>query len=140
MSSVALPTKTSGFRPPIKPPVGIALDPFGDDPERLPQVLAESVRLIIRDAQRSSGPRLVTYRQLLLRRKEQVEKELQFERMIGNEPLPPLLSNFYSLDFLGEENASVTGYVRLLQVIDSALSKLERRIAALKPSDAPSDI
>lgn len=140
MSAVALPTKPSGIRPPVHPPIGTAFNPFGDDsPEPFYKVVAESVRFMIKKAREADSDNLGTIRELLLGRKKMVESELQFERLFSTEPLPPLLANFYSLDFLGNEEDPSLTYIKLLATLDVAIEEVDRRIAALNHDSIPSD-
>jgi len=65
---------------------------------------------------------------LIRERKEMIEKELRFERMMMPEALPPLLKNLYSLEFIFEETEAVRFYGRLLESLyeaeQSILSKM----------------
>jgi hypothetical protein len=75
----------------------------------------------------AQGLPLPFLRHLIDQRKRMVEMELQCERMMQPEsPLPPLLSNMYSLEFLGVEDEPVRTYTRLLDQLDQAGAEIDQ--------------
>ena len=108
MSSASLPLpnivplpKPSAGRPPMGPPTKTSFASLPDDQgDPIHRRIAESVRHVLkacRDADDLSAPVLT---RLLEQRREAVEQELALLRMFSDKPLPPLISNFYSLEFL----------------------------------------
>ena len=140
MSAVALPTKSCGSRPPLPPSIATTFGPFGNDgPEPIHKLIVDDVRMIIKHSAAVAPESAETVRELLLARRRMVERELYFERLLASEPLPPLLTNLYSLDLLGKEEGPAPIYVRLLGEIDYAIENLDERIFALNSAAPASD-
>ncbi len=142
MSAVALrpQTRTSGARPPCLPPITTSFDP-GDEGNREPyyKLVAESVRQLMKAIKNAELDSLPLLRQLIGQRKEMIEAELSLERMMQPEqPMPPLLMNMYSLEFLGAEDEPVRTYTRLLDTLDEAARKLDRMLHELNKDSTAS--
>jgi hypothetical protein len=122
MSAIPIPQpRTSGGRPPFEPPRTTTFDSSpGDNPEPMHKVLSDSVRILMKHVGQCEEDKLWIMLRLVKERKELIEGELRFERMISPEPMPPLLKNLYSLEFLFEENEAVRTYNRLLDTLDEA--------------------
>jgi len=130
MSAIPIPQpRTAGGRPPFDPPTKTTFDSSpGDGPEPIHRVLADSVRYLLKHVANAPDEELPLMLRLIRERKEMIEKELRFERMMMPEALPPLLKNLYSLEFIFEETEAVRFYGRLLESLyeaeQSILSKM----------------
>ncbi len=142
MSAVALPpqTRTSGARPPFFPPITTSFDP-GEEGHREPyyKLIAESVRQLMKAIKGADLDSLPFMRHLIDQRKKLIESELSLERMMQPEmPMPPLLMNMYSLEFLGVEDEPVRTYTRLLNTLDEAARKIDRMLYELNDQSSAS--
>jgi hypothetical protein len=135
MSAVAYPPspRTSGARPPFLPPISTTFD-SGEEGNREPyyKLIAESVRQLLKAIKGAELDSLPLLRQLIDQRKRLIESELTLERMMQPEqPLPPLLSNMYALEFLGVEDEPIRTYTKLLDSLDEAARKIDRMMYEL---------
>jgi len=137
MSAIPIPQpRTAGGRPPFEPPTKTTYDSSpGDSPEPMHKVLADSVRILLKHVGQCEQEQLPLMLRLVQDRKEMIYKELDFERMIAPDSLPPLLKNLYTLDFLFDESEVVKLYDRLLESLYDA----ERAILA-KIGDQNKDV
>jgi hypothetical protein len=142
MSAVTFPpTRTAGHRPPMPPSIQTGFGGFEDQSnEPYHKVLTESVKQLMKAIRESEPEGLPMMLKLVQQRKKLVEEELHFERMFSSEPLPPLLSNLYSLEFLGTEEEPVSIYLRLLNTLDDAEARLNQRIQELNQESPASDL
>ena len=142
MSAVAYPPpqKTSGARPPWLPPTTTSFDP-GEDGSRDPfyKLIAESVRQLLKAIKDSPPDGLLLLRQLIDQRRRLIESELMMERMMEpSTPLPPLLANMYTLEYLGTEGEPIRTYRRLLETLDDAANTIDRTLAELNEDPSAS--
>jgi hypothetical protein len=127
MSSVAIPLpKPAGLRPPFGPPPNrTTFDSRpGDHEEPIHRRIADSVDQVLKackNADEDSAPLLI---RLIEQRKRIVEQELAMLRMFEPKPMPPLLANLYTLDFLSDDSDVEHIYVRLLEELDRAAEKI----------------
>jgi hypothetical protein len=132
MSSAAIPlTKPAGLRPPFGgPPTRTAFDSRPDDMgEPIHRRITESVQEVLKACKDLSIETAPLLRRLIEQRRRTVERELSMLRMFEPKPLPPLLTNLYSLEFLSDELDVERLYVRLLSDLDAAESRVAEYIS-----------
>ena len=135
------PTKTYGGRPPILPPCRTTFDGAPDD-HGLPrhQVVADSVRSLLRDVEMWPDVSLPMLLGLLEGRKKLVSQELSVERMLNPMDLPPPVFGDSVLDYLlTPENTAASVYIQLLNELDEAIVKVKRKFRLLKDLLPPSE-
>lgn len=125
MSATLIPTKSSGERPPILPPVTTTFaGPPGDDSWL--GMLTDEIRRICRFADAAEGEELATMIGLLDVRRKLVINETLLHNSLGDFPLPPV-SNI-PVDFLlapSREQRILQGF---LDQLDECRARCERRL------------
>jgi len=102
------------------------------------KVLGNSVQMLLKACDNPRADSIPLLLRLIDQRKRLIERELEVERMLRPEPMPPLLTNLYSLEFLREEDKTVREYVRLLDALDHTAMRLQK-IGELNRLLAPSE-
>lgn len=134
MSAVAVPpTKTFAARPPIVPPIVTNFN--GDsNPEEEPyhHILIEDVRGLLRTCARIQydtrlDPGMLL--RLIEQRKRMIQRELDAERMLMPEIVPPSLMAAFT-DYAWDENDVTQTYIRLLNELDSAADRINSEFRA----------
>lgn len=131
MSNVAIPMpKPAGGRPPFgPPPTKTSFDSRPDDQgDPLYKRIIESVEQVLIACKGADVEHAGLLLRMIGQRKRMVERELAMTRMFDTETLPPLLTNLYVLDFLGDDNDIETVYIRLLNELEAAANKIHRMI------------
>jgi hypothetical protein len=135
MSAVAVPpTKNFAARPPIVPPIITSFN--GDSsPEEEPyhKILIEDVRQLLRSCKRVGvDPRLDPdmMMRLIDQRKRMLQRELDAERMLMPEIMPPALMAAFPQEFAWDESDVVQTYIRLLSELDSAAERINTEFRA----------
>lgn len=135
MSAVAVPpTKPFAARPPIVPPIVTNFDgDSGHDEEPYHRLLIEDVRNLLRSCARTQfDPRLDPgmLLRLIEQRKRMIQRELDVERLLAPEIMPPAVMASYAADFGRDESDVTQAYVRLLSELDSAADRINREFRA----------
>jgi len=138
MNAIPIPKpRTAGGRPPFDPPVHTTFDSSpGDGRDPMHKVLADSVRHLLKHVAFADPDQLPVFLRLVRERKDLIESELAFERLLNPYPMPPLLKNLYSLEFFFEENEVVRIYCRLLDSLYEAEQSILKKLGDLN-TDAP---
>lgn len=129
MSTLAIPMpKPAGGRPPFGgPPTRTSFDPRPDEGgEPVHRRIIESVRQVLVACTTATTDNVPVLLRMIAQRKQMVERELAMLRMFDEEVLPPTISNFYSLDFLSDEDEVERVYVRLLSELDTASNRIKQ--------------
>lgn len=135
MSAVAVPpTKTFAARPPIVPPITTNFN--GDSsPEEEPyhKILIEDVRALLRSCARiqydpTVDPGIML--RLVEQRKRMLRRELDAERMLMPEIVPPALMAAFPQEYAWDESDVVQTYIRLLSELDSAAERINTEFRA----------
>ena len=103
-------------------------------------VLADSVRFLLKCIRGCDPAELYIMLRLVRERKELIEGELRFERLLSPDILPPNLANLYSLDFLAEESEVVPVYRSLLEQLDDAEQGILAKIGDQNEDAQASDL
>jgi hypothetical protein len=139
--SVAAIPKPSGLRPPFGggPPIRTTFDGHSSgEPDPEIRRLTDSVNRLLASVDGTPGDRLDVLLRLLEQRKRWVEEELTVERLLCDDTLPPFEA--FSLEYLLEPSSREESvYVRLLNQLDHAIFRVQRKIAALNGESATSD-
>ena len=121
MCAVAFPQpKPSSMRPPIVPPSITGFGQADGEPDPIDRMLVENALHLVKQVRTADPDSYPLLLRLIDQRKQMLNVELSLARMIAPEPMPPLLTNFYSLDNLGDEDNVVQTYVRVLSELDEA--------------------
>jgi len=126
MSNLAIPIpKTAGGRPPFSgPPSRTTFDSRPDDSgEPIHKRIRDSVMQVITACKDADGELVPVLLRMIAQRKQMVEKELTMLRLMEDEPLPPLLANFYVVD-LNDDSEIERLYVRLLDDLETAANNI----------------
>jgi hypothetical protein len=139
-----LPTKTSGGRPPLGPPIrtGFSKDP--DDTDRDPIIrLKDDIVRLNRMSAAAEPDQLSVFVDLLEQRRRWVLAEMAAEKMLASPPTPPLgiPADPYDLRTLSDEFAShrLRLYRRLLSDIDGLQTGIRARLRRLGGASGASD-
>lgn len=135
MSAVAVPpTKPFAGRPPLVPPIVTNFDgDSGHEEEPYHHLLIEDVRSLLRTCARTQydarlDPGMLL--RLIEQRKRMIQRELDVERLLAPEIMPPALMASFASDF-GRDDSDVTQtYVRLLSELDSAAERINTEFRA----------
>jgi hypothetical protein len=123
------------------PPRFTTFDTAGDgDRDPIDRRIAENVRRFLRFIRQADPDTYPVLLGLLSQRREMVWRELQVARMLSPDPMPPLLANFFTLDFLGQEDSPISTYVNLLNEIDETADFIRSQFVELKIDPPPSDL
>lgn len=128
MSTVAIPTKTAGQRPPVVPPIGTTFDGTPpNDGESYLVWLSNDVRRTIRHVDAAGLDDLDREMKAIDQRRQWVIAYLDIERMFAPTSVPPVEG--LSIDyFLERKSAEETTLVSLLSLLDECKERSERRL------------
>ena len=126
MSTVAIPTKPGGSRPPVLPPISTTFDGTPSDDSWLVR-MTDEVRRMCRFADAAEGEDLASIIGLLDIRRAMVVNETMAHNALGDFPLPPV-SNI-PIDFLLSPTREQRILQDLLNQLDDCRARCERRLA-----------
>jgi hypothetical protein len=129
------PTKNFGARPPIFPPTTTTFA-GGSDDNHIPRyrVIAESVEKLVQSVKSWPDEDTALLLRLLEQRAQMVEKELEAERLLLIQELPPtVFGDAFPLDYLfNAETEAVGAYLGLLGTLYDSILRVRRKLSLLK--------
>lgn len=128
MSTVAIPTKTAGQRPPVVPPVHTTFDGSpSNDGESYLVWLSNDVRRTIRRVDAAGPDDLAREALAIEQRRNWVISYLDIERMFAPTPVPPVegMSIDFFLEKRSPEEMTLTS---LLSLLDECKDRCRRRL------------